>query len=409
MSLYRDKQIKGFCWFLILFSILLLGAGAVLGMNQINHTKELYLMHSEAVASSLLEQGVSKEAVASALASEEISEEGRNLLDSVGMGSQTENHLLPFIGPLQKDMLCAILTASGVLLLVLVAGTTVFLWKRKRLYLQADQVLKNYIDGDYSCHLPQNQEGALYQIFSSVEQLATMLQSKSETEHKTKEFLKDTISDISHQLKTPLAALTMYQEIIESEPQNTDTVKQFAVKMGTSLKRMEQLIQSMLKITRLDTGNITFEKQICTVPELITHSVSELLTRARNENKRIAVNGDDSQILVCDKEWTGEAIGNLVKNALDHMQPGGMVEISWERTPAMLRIYVSDDGDGIASEDIHHIFKRFYRSKQSLDTQGVGLGLSLAKSIIEGQGGVLSVQSELCKGTTFTISFLTEM
>ncbi|MBS5324680.1 MAG: HAMP domain-containing histidine kinase [Lachnospiraceae bacterium] len=409
MSLYRDKQIKGFCWFLILFSILLLGVGAFLGVNQINHTKELYLMHSEAVASSLLEQGVSKEVAASALASEEISEGGRNLLESVGMGSQTENRLLPFIAPLQKDTFYSILIASAFLLLVLAAGTTVFLWKRKKLYLQADQVLKNYINGDYSSHLPQNQEGAVYQIFSSVEQLATMLQSKSETEHKTKEFLKDTISDISHQLKTPLAALAMYQEIIESEPQNPETVRKFAVKMGTSLKRMEQLIQSMLKITRLDTGNITFEKQICTVSELIGHSVSELLTRARNENKNIVVNGDDSQILVCDKEWTGEAIGNLVKNALDHMQPGGSIDISWEHTPAMLRVFISDNGDGIAPEDIHHIFKRFYRSKHSLDMQGVGLGLSLAKSIIEGQGGVISVQSELGKGTTFTISFLTEM
>lgn len=124
-----------------------------------------------------------------------------------------------------------------------------------------------------------------------------MLQSKSETEHKTKEFLKDSISDISHQLKTPLAALAMYQEIIENEPENADTVKQFAAKMGTSLKRMEQLILSMLKITRLDTGNIVFEKKSCYVAELIAHSVNELTTRAQNENKEILVDGDREQLL----------------------------------------------------------------------------------------------------------------
>lgn len=103
-------------------------------------------------------------------------------------------------------------------------------------------------------------------MFSSIEQLATMLQSKNETERKAKEFLKDTISDISHQLKTPLAALTMYQEIIESEPENAETVKQFAAKMGISLKRMEQLILSMLKITRLDTGNIILRKKVAVCP-----------------------------------------------------------------------------------------------------------------------------------------------
>lgn len=277
------------------------------------------------------------------------------------------------------------------------------------MYQQADKILLNYINGDYSCHLPQNYEGAIYQVFSSVEQLATMLQSKNETERKAKEFLKDTISDISHQLKTPLAALAMYQEIIESEPENAETVKQFAAKMGISLKRMEQLILSMLKITRLDTGNIIFEKKSCRVSELIAHSVNELTARAKNENKQIQIDGDGEQKLICDMEWTGEAIGNIVKNALDHTQVGGIVRITWNRAPAMFSIFISDNGSGIAPEDIHHIFKRFYRSKHSIDTQGIGLGLPLAKSIIEGQGGVISVQSESGKGTLFTLSFLTEL
>ena len=113
--------------------------------------------------------------------------------------------------------------------------------------------------------------------------------------------------------------------------------------------------------------------------------------------------------LICDMEWTGEAIGNIVKNALDHTQVGGIVRITWNRTPAMFQIFISDNGSGIAPEDIHHIFKRFYRSKHSIDTQGIGLGLPLAKSIIEGQGGVISVQSESGKGTLFTLSFLTEL
>ncbi len=242
-----------------------------------------------------------------------------------------------------------------------------------------------------------------------IDQLATMLQAKNETEHRTKEFLKSTISDISHQLKTPLAALTMYQEIIQDEPDNADTVREFSHKIGIALKRMEQLIQSMLKITRLDSGGILFEKSGCYLSELISHSINELTTRAENEKKQIRIEGDSEQQLVCDLEWTSEAIGNIVKNALDHIMSGGVVQITWERTPIMLRIFISDNGSGIAPEDIHHIFKRFYRSKHSLDTQGVGLGLPLAKSIIEGQGGVISVQSEVNEGTTFTISFLTEL
>ena len=409
MSLYRDKQIRGFCFFLAFFALLLLGTGINFGISQINNAKTLYLTHDEAVASSLLEQGVSRDVIAVALNNTEISDDGRMLLAAAGIGEQTKNDTLSFIHQFQQSTSYALIAIAAFLLFVLAVGTFVFFWQRKRLYLQADKVLTNYINGDYSCHLPQNNEGAIFQIFSSVEQLATMLQSKSETEHKAKEFLKDTISDIFHQLKTPLAALTMYQEIIENEPENADTVKQFSGKMGISLKRMEQLILSMLKITRLDTGNIVFEISSCRVTELIAHSINELTTRAKNENKQILMDGNPEQLLVCDMEWTGEAIGNIVKNALDHTQSGGTVRITWEHTPAMFRIFIADNGGGIAPEDIHHIFKRFYRSKHSLDTQGVGLGLSLAKSIIEGQGGVISVQSELGAGTTFTLSFLTEL
>ena len=409
MNLCRDKQIKGFLLFLISFALLLVGTETVLAIYQVNDVEVLWLTHDEAVVSSLLEQGVSKEAIVTALTNTEISEDGRSLLAAAGLGKQTGINIRPFLNQFQQSTFCITLCAVMFLLLVLSIGMFVFFWKRKRLYQQADKVLTNYINGDYSCHLPQNYEGAIFQIFSSIEQLATMLQSKNETEHKAKEFLKDTISDISHQLKTPLSALAMYQEIIESEPENAETVKQFAAKMGISLKRMEQLILSMLKITRLDTGNIVFEKKSCRLSELITHSVNELTTRAKNENKQIQIDGDGEQQLICDMEWTGEAIGNIVKNALDHTQAGGVVRITWDRTPAMFQIFISDNGSGIAPEDIHHIFKRFYRSKHSLDTQGIGLGLSLAKSIIEGQNGVISVQSELGAGTNFTLSFLTEL
>lgn len=409
MNLCRDKQIKGFLLFLISFALLLVGTETVLAIYQVNDVEVLWLTHDEAVVSSLLEQGVSKEAIVTALTNTEISEDGRSLLAAAGLGKQTGINIRPFLNQFQQSTFCITLCAVMFLLLVLSIGMFVFFWKRKRFYQQADKVLTNYINGDYSCHLPQNYEGAIFQIFSSIEQLATMLQSKNETEHKAKEFLKDTISDISHQLKTPLAALTMYQEIIESEPENAETVKQFAAKMGISLKRMEQLILSMLKITRLDTGNIVFEKKSCCVSELITHSVNELTTRAKNENKQIQIDGDGEQQLICDMEWTGEAIGNIVKNALDHTQAGGIVRITWDRAPAMFQIFISDNGSGIAPEDIHHIFKRFYRSKHSLDTQGIGLGLPLAKSIIEGQDGVISVKSEIGNGTMFTLSFLTEL
>lgn len=252
-------------------------------------------------------------------------------------------------------------------------------------------------------------EGTIYQLFAFIDQLATMLQAKNEAENKAKEFLKSTISDIFHQLKTPLAALTMYQEIIENEPDHPNTVKEFSGKIGISLKRMEQLILSMLKITRLDVGTIVFEKEEYQISELVFRATSELTTRANKEKKEILLEGSSDEKLICDMEWTSEAISNIVKNALDHTDIGGKIHITWKNSPYMTRIMISDNGSGILPEDIHHIFKRFYRSKNSLDRQGIGLGLPLAKSIIEGQGGTILVQSTLEEGTTFTISLLTKL
>ena len=369
----------------------------------------MYLEHDRAVVSALLEQGVSKEVIAYAVSSTDTSAAGRELLDTLGMNQNTLSSLLPQFSQFQYHSLLMSLGVCVCLAVILGIGILSFLRVRSKLYQQAEKIIGSYMKSDYSRHLPQNSEGEIFHLFASVEQLATMLQAKNETEHKTKEFLKSTISDISHQLKTPLAALTMYQEIIENEPDNPETVQEFSHKIGVSLKRIEQLIQSMLKITRLDSGNILFEKSNCRISELISLSINELTTRAESEQKQIRIEGNTEKQLVCDLEWTSEAIGNIVKNALDHVRPGGVIRITWERTPVIFRIFISDNGSGIAPEDIHHIFKRFYRSKRSLDTQGVGLGLALAKSIMEGQGGLISVQSEVNEGTTFTISFLTEL
>lgn len=409
MSFYQDRQIRGYGLFLVCFSLCIVGMGLLLSMVQMELAKASYLSHNAAIATALFEQDIPSTVIAAALTSAEISEEGTALLAMAGVDATAESSLLPFHAQLQRTSIAAALGIAILLVIALLAGSWVFFSARKRLYCHADQAVSGYLCGDYSQHLPRSSEGAIYQIFAQVEQLATMLQAKTETEHQAKEFLKKSISDISHQLKTPLAALTMYQEIIADEPEHPDTVQEFSAKMSVSLKRMEYLIQAMLKITRLDTGNITFEKQNLPMAGLISQSIRELTTRAERESKRILVDGDARQQLACDRDWTCEAIGNIVKNALDHTGPGGTVRIHWEHTPAMLRIFITDNGSGIAPEDIHHIFKRFYRSKRSLDTQGIGLGLPLAKSIIEGQGGIIAVQSDPGTGTTFTLSFLTEL
>lgn len=405
MTLLYDRQVRRFVGFLFLFAVLLAAAGLALGAAYSHAARTLYLDRSAEIASALLEQSVSETVIASALQSDSTTQEGMHLLDLLGVTEQTPAALLPTLDAFRQTMNGVVLAVCAALICLLFVGTLCFLRVRRAQYDRAAQIVRRYLDGDFAVRLPQNREGSLFQMFAVVEQLATVLQAKQQAERQAKEQLKTTISDISHQLKTPLAAMMMYQEILVDEPENAAVVREFASKMGASLRRMEGLIQMVLKIARLDAGSVRFARQPVAVAELIQCAVQELTTRAQREGKTIRMEGDPAQRFACDPAWTAEAVGNLVKNALDHTEQGGSVCVSWSCTPVLLQIKVEDDGCGIAPEDIHHIFKRFYRSERTLDTPGVGLGLPLAKAITEGQGGLLSAQSEPGQGAAFTISF----
>lgn len=250
-----------------------------------------------------------------------------------------------------------------------------------------------------------SEEGAMYRLFHEVNSLVTMADAHADSERRAKEFLRRTISDISHQLKTPIAALNIYNGILQQETADAATVREFTSLSEQELDRIESLVQSLLKMARLDAGAITLERAPENVFDLLEHIKRQYSFRAEQEGKEIALEGDEQTVFSCDRTWLAEAIGNLVKNALDHTAQGDRILVRWQQSPCFTQITVEDTGSGIHSEDLYHIFKRFYRSRFSKDTQGVGLGLPLAKSIVEAHQGSIEVHSKLGQGTAFTINF----
>ena len=164
------------------------------------------------------------------------------------------------------------------------------------------------------------------------------------------------------------------------------------------------MIQNLLKITKLDAGTIVLEKNEENIADMINDIVCHFAYRAKQEQKRIIFSGDDSITIFCDRIWIIEAVSNIVKNAFDHTKAGDTIHIEWKKMQNMVQIIIKDNGCGIAKEDIYHIFKRFYRSRFSKDTKGLGLGLSLSKAMIELHGGNITVDSILEKGSIFTIT-----
>ena len=287
---------------------------------------------------------------------------------------------------------------------ILAVGCSYFK-KQNQVMEQAVSQINAYLDGNHNARIECDDEGELYRLFHTVNSLAAVLNAHADNELREKEFLKNTISDISHQLKTPLAALNIYNGLLQDGDMELSAVKEFADLSEQELDRIETLVQNLLKITKLDAGAIVLEKATENVADMMRDIELHFAYRARQEKKEIILSGSDHLSLFCDRDWLNEAIDNIVKNAFDHTESGATIRVVWKELPSGVQIVITDNGCGIHPEDIHHIFKRFYRSRFSKDTQGIGLGLPLAKAIIEAHGGLIEVESELGIGTSFIMNF----
>ena len=380
-------------------------AGGIATLLAKNFQQEL-LLHDYGVAGHLLNN--EKELSISAFTSqpnENDIERGRAALASIGYDETTSMRFLPAVQIYRNQTMFSVF-----LLLVFLFGAiylSLFLYLRRqhKAFSNAENTIRQFLDGNTTSRIECSQAGDWYSLFHAINEMATILSAHAENQRQTKEFLQDIISDVSHQIKTPLSALKMYHEIIESHKNDAATVSSFTEKSQREIKRMEDVIYTLLKLARLDAGIIQMEK----VPENLTVLMQDVLERfetwAEREHKTITLSGKEDVVISCDALWVSEAMGNIVKNALEHTQDGGHIEVKWSQSPLMTQIEISDDGKGIHPEDLYNIFKRFYRSRYSSDVHGIGLGLPLAKSIVEAHGGTISVTSTLGSGTAFILNF----
>lgn len=278
--------------------------------------------------------------------------------------------------------------------------------EQNRIIENAVTQIKEYISENQNSHIECDDEGELYRLFHEINSLVSILNTNAEKQSKAKNFLKNIISDISHQLKTPLAALNVYTGIIQEEAKCLPTIKEFSFLLEQELDRIEILVQNLLKIAKLDADTIVIDKSMENVSKMMSNIERHFSYRAELEEKKIYISGDDTITLLCDYNWLIEAISNIVKNSFDNTKKGDIIQIEWKQFASLVQIIIKDNGSGIPPEDLYHIFKRFYRSRFSKDKQGIGLGLPLAKAIIEKHNGTIEVDSKLGIGTMFTINFL---
>lgn len=248
-------------------------------------------------------------------------------------------------------------------------------------------------------------EDELSALKQEIYKTSLMLRSEADNSLKDKLNLKDSLSDISHQLKTPLTSITiMIDNILDNEEMDTKTRRKFLINIKREIININFLVQNLLKISKFDANVINFNKEEVFIKDIVNEAIKKVSALSELKGISIKVSGDKNATINCDFMWEVEAISNIIKNSIEHINSDGFVEINYTKNKVYSRILIRDNGIGIDSDDLPYIFDRFYKGKNT-SRDSVGIGLALSKSIIEKDNGSISVKSTPNIGTIFTIKF----
>lgn len=331
---------------------------------------------------------------------------GAALLREYGVTENLENALFPNINTVFDRNIIGVWLIFGVMgtvFLVLNYFQYAFFYRRiRRITVGA----KKIIEGEYDIAISEDREGDFSKLANSFNSMGKMIRSQMDDLQKEKEFLVNLMSDISHQLKTPLSSLFVYNDILLNKALAPERRESFLLKMQDQLERMRWLIQSILKLARLDARSAEFDREEQSLNETIHNAIDALESRAAAGQVRIEFREKEEIPFVHDRLWLEEALINIIKNGIEHTPRNGQITVETERSPLYTRIVIADTGEGIPPEELGNIFKRFYKAATPQKGDSLGIGLALARSIVEAHDGIIEVQSQVGVGSRFNITFL---
>lgn len=345
--------------------------------------------------------------------------EKREIVEILNSSDKTNNEILREYGiELDKDSVILenntdfqkfiIIDISTLILFILILSIIFFKYNHSE-SKKINEITK-YIEeinrGNYKLNIEENTEDELSILKNELYKITIMLKEVAENSQKDKTTLKDSLSDISHQIKTPITSiLIMLDNILSDENMPEDIKKDFIKDIKREIVNIKFLVESILKLSKIDSNSIKFIKKEVFIKDIINEAVKNVSMLSELKNIEIIVSGDDSIKTICDLKWQVEAITNILKNCIEHSYENKKIYINYNQNNMYTELKIEDNGTGIDAKDLPHIFERFYKGKNS-SSDSVGIGLALSKSIIESNNGYIQVDSELNKGTTFIIKYL---
>ena len=410
MKHLRNKNLR----YLILPMILLtIAAGIIITIQTYMQYQKVTIIVNKKIADivgTIIQQnpGIDTRTIIEILNSNQDTEEyqkGQEELKKYGININETNSIITVQSQMKQNLILNIILIIGFSILWM-AIIFAYLKRRDKKISQITQYINEIKNKKYDLDINENSEDELSNLKNELYKITVMLKEESEISKKDKENIKMSVEDISHQLKTPLTSITIMLDNLKDNPNMDENTKQkFIFEISKQIDWINWLVISMLKLSKLDANVVQFYKEKINLKKLINEIIKNLEIPIEIKNQQIIIEGDENASFTGDYKWQQEAITNIIKNCIEHNKEKGKLFIKYEENTLFTKITIRDEGEGISKEDLKHIFERFYKGQNSSENS-VGIGLALAKNIIEKDNGMISCKSELDKGTEFVIKYM---
>ena len=314
-------------------------------------------------------------------------------------------NIIVFLGALFINIICSIYI---ILVCLVIEFISLFFTKKRyndisELTYKIDKILHN---NDYT-NFDVNKEGELAVLNSEIYKMTVRLREQTERLENEKNYLKDYLADISHQIRTPMTSINIMISRLSKQDLTFEDRFKIIKEISKLLTRIEWLITALLKVAQLESDTVKLKKEKTNVEEVVNKALEPLKIQAEIKNIKMKLKIEKNTNYKGDYYWSVEAISNIIKNCIEHSENGGIIEIISEINPIYTEIIITDEGKGICKEDLPHLFERFYRGNNS-GSEGIGIGLYLTTMIVSKQNGVITAKNRENKGAEFNIKFFNE-